>query len=102
LSKGPAAGNADSMNEVQTHPNALSQDAAFANGSLRDARKMDLQLSKLDELKHDLCQPLEVIDTLAYYLQLTSRDENLCAHLRKIQAMVSRANQILETTEAFR
>lgn len=90
------------MNELQIQSHAVPQDVALANGSLRVARKMDVQISQIDQLRHELCQPLEVIDTLAHYLEMTSHDENLCAHLRKIQAMVVRANQILETAEAVR
>ena len=58
-----------------------------------------MQFSPMSEFIHDLRQPLEVIETLAYYLEITSSDERLCAHLKKIQAMVLRANQILERTE---
>ena len=60
-----------------------------------------MQLSPLSEFIHDLRQPLEVIETLAYYLELTSSDERVCAHLKKIQSMVLRANEILERTEDY-
>ena len=49
-----------------------------------------------DEVMHDLRQPLSVIESLAYYLELTSTDERVCSHLQKIQAMVLKTSQILE------
>jgi hypothetical protein len=36
-----------------------------------------------------------VIESLAYYLELTSKDEGACVHLRQIQSMVHQANRIL-------
>ena len=58
-----------------------------------------MQFTPLSDLIHEVRQPLEVIETLAYYLEMTSSDDRVCAHLQKIQAMVLRANQILEKTE---
>jgi signal transduction histidine kinase len=52
-------------------------------------------VSPLDEAVHELRQPLSVIESLAYYLELTSEDESACAHLRQIQAMVERVHCIL-------
>lgn len=49
-----------------------------------------------EELIHELRQPLGVIDSLAYYLELTAVDERLYEHLEQIRAMVSQANRILE------
>lgn len=49
----------------------------------------------MDDLAHELRQPLSVIESLAYYLELTSTDEGACPHLRRIQAMVMEANRIL-------
>jgi signal transduction histidine kinase len=54
-----------------------------------------LEVSSLDEAVHELRQPLSVIESLAYYLELTSDDETVCAHLRLIQAMVVQAHRIL-------
>jgi hypothetical protein len=48
-----------------------------------------------DDLEHELRQPLSVIESLAYYLELTSNDERTCAHLRQIQDKVQEANGIL-------
>jgi hypothetical protein len=37
-----------------------------------------------------------VIDSLAYYLELTARDDKSCSHLQRIRAMVAQTNRILE------
>ena len=87
------------MNEVQTTLPAPSQDVSLGHGDLRCSRKLDMQSTPLSELIHEVRQPLEVIETLAYYLEMTSSDDRVCAHLQKIQAMVLRANQILQQTE---
>ena len=36
-----------------------------------------------------------MIEALAYYLELTSKDEGASVHLRQIQSMVHQANRIL-------
>lgn len=54
--------------------------------------------SELEQLAHELRQPLSVIESLAYYLELTSKDPGACVHLQQIQSMVRRAHRIL--TEA--
>ncbi|MBV9081664.1 MAG: hypothetical protein JOZ62_03230 [Acidobacteriaceae bacterium] len=53
------------------------------------------QALAVDDLAHDLRQPLSVIESLAYYLELVSHDEKVCGHVRHIQAMVQEANRIL-------
>ncbi len=53
----------------------------------------------ISELIHELRQPLDVIEALAFYLEITSSDEESCQRLQKIQAMVARANQILQQSE---
>jgi signal transduction histidine kinase len=49
----------------------------------------------MEHLTHELRQPLSVIESLAYYLELTSKDQGACVHLQQIQSMVRRANRIL-------
>lgn len=49
----------------------------------------------ITDLLHDIRQPLSVIESLAYYLELTSTDNKTCTYLRQIRAMVCQANQIL-------
>ena len=60
--------------------------------------KQDRQLSlgAVEELAHDLRQPLSVIEALAYYVELTSKDEKLTGQMQRIQAMVMQASSILE------
>jgi signal transduction histidine kinase len=50
----------------------------------------------LDDLAHEVRQPLSVIESLAYYLELTCTDEKTRAHLQRIQAMVLQAGLILK------
>lgn len=52
----------------------------------------------LKELIHELRQPLSVIESLAYYLEMTSTDKNSCTHLQKIRVMLLKAHAILERT----
>jgi signal transduction histidine kinase len=55
----------------------------------------DQRNSVWENLVHELRQPLSVIESLAYYLELTSKDEGASVHLRQIQSMVHQANRIL-------
>lgn len=87
------------MNEVQSKATIPVQDASLGLGDLRCPRRLEVQVSALSELIHEVRQPLEVIETLAYYLEMTSSDERVCAHLQKIQAMVLRAHQILQDSQ---
>lgn len=50
----------------------------------------------LEELIHDIRQPLGAIDSLAYFLELTSIDDQASTQLKRIRAMVVQANRILE------
>jgi signal transduction histidine kinase len=52
--------------------------------------------SAMDDLAHEVRQPLSVIESLAYYLELTATDEKVRVHLQRIQAMVLQANLILK------
>lgn len=56
----------------------------------------DLKAHSLEELAHELRQPLGAIEALAYFLELTAEDEKICGHLQRIQEMVAQANHILE------
>ena len=51
--------------------------------------------SAWENVAHELRQPLSVIESLAFYLELTSKDAGACVHLQQIQVMVRRANRIL-------
>jgi signal transduction histidine kinase len=50
----------------------------------------------LDELVHELRQPLSTIECLTYYLELVCTDSGTRSHLERIQDMVVQANRILE------
>jgi signal transduction histidine kinase len=54
----------------------------------------------LEDFIHELRQPLGVIDSLAYYLELTAADDKSSVHLERIRAMVAQANRILERASA--
>ena len=87
------------MPNVQLKSAASTQDVSPGSGDLRCNRKADMQHAPIGEFFHELRQPLDVIQTLAYYLEMTSSDELVRAHLQKIQAMVLRANQLLQSSE---
>ena len=88
------------MNQ-QLSPNIpfTPQDSSVTGSDL-GPRQADLQAQSLDEFVHEIRQPLGVIESLAYYLELTSTDEKVNAHLRRIQLMVLQVNRILERTSA--
>ena len=48
---------------------------------------------------HELMQPLGVIETLAYYLELTADNAKTEEHARHIQAMVQKVHRILADAE---
>lgn len=50
---------------------------------------------RIGELAHELRQPLSTIESLAYYLELTSESDHIRRQLERIRLMVDRANQIL-------
>lgn len=54
----------------------------------------------LEELVHDLRQPLSTIECLTYYLELVCADGQTQSHLHRIQEMVIEANHILERASA--
>ncbi len=81
--------------------NSLVQDASLAqiNASFRH-RFTGANPVPLEDFIHELRQPLGVIDSLAYYLELTATDDKSSAHLERIRAMVAQANRILERASA--
>lgn len=52
--------------------------------------------NEIHELIHEIRQPLEVIESLAFYLELVSAEQRVSKHLQTIRSMVGRANRILE------
>jgi nitrogen-specific signal transduction histidine kinase len=67
---------------------------------LKNHRQPGSQPACMDELTHALRQPLSTIESLAYYLEITSADDQLCRHLRQIRLMVDRASRILDHAAA--
>lgn len=59
-------------------------------------RGRDINAPSLSEFVHELRQPLSAIDSLAYYLEMISTDENVRCHLQQIQAMVLKTHHILD------
>jgi hypothetical protein len=50
----------------------------------------------LEQLIHDLRQPLSAIENHAYVLELSAVDPRVCCHLQAIQDLVAQAHSILE------
>ena len=84
------------MNTVVASLSSTAKDRPAARVDVRGHQNTGANPVYLGELIHELRQPLGVIESLAYCLELTSADEKACAHVRRIQAMVSQANRILE------
>jgi signal transduction histidine kinase len=76
------------------------QDTVHANLSKESrypiASEFNCPPQKLDDLVHELRQPLSTIECLTYYLELVCTDMETRSHLRRIQDMVTNANHILE------
>ena len=90
------------MNPVLLLTSQSQQDVSLAERDFRSGCAPSLRGTSFDDLAHDLRQPLSVIEALAYYLEITSGDEKVCAHLQRIRAMVSQANSILEGNQSIR
>ena len=84
------------MNEVALQFNALRQDVPLVHSEIALLHRTGANPVFSEDLIHELRQPLGIIDSLAYYLELTATDERCCTHLEKIRAMVTQANRILE------
>ncbi len=69
--------------------------ASTPSTAVESSPALTLSPFSLQNVFHELRQPLSVIESLAYYLELTSADDAACVHLRRIQAMVFEANRIL-------
>ena len=84
------------MNEVVPQLTLPRQDANLARGIRKGAEIAVVPPAALDDLVHELRQPLSAIDSLAYFLEITTVDDAMRSHLQRIQAMVSRAHGILD------
>jgi hypothetical protein len=81
--------------QLSRHIPFTPQDGSVTGSDL-DPHPADPKTLSLDEFVHEIRQPLGVIESLAYYLELTSTDEKVNAHSRRIQLMVLQVNRILE------
>jgi signal transduction histidine kinase len=84
------------MNDVLSEFALPRQDVTLARGTAMGNQLASANPAALDDLIHDLRQPLSAIDSLAYFLEITSSDDAVRAHLQRIQTMVSRAHCILD------
>jgi signal transduction histidine kinase len=84
------------MNQIFDPVSAHGQEVLLGRLDLMPPQITDCKATVLEELTHELRQPLGVIESLAYYLEMTAEDEQLRAHLQRIQAMVLQASHILE------
>jgi len=84
------------MNEVLSKFSLPRQDVSLARGELRGGQFAGVSPAALNDLLHELRQPLGIIESLAYYLELTSTDEKIRINAQRIQAMVLQAHGILE------
>lgn len=90
------------MNEVLSNLSLPREEVSLTRGDLRGGEIAGVTPAALDEFLHDLRQPLGVIESLAYYLELTASEDSVRSHVQRIQAMLSQANRILERASACR
>ena len=76
------------------------EDQRIANGDQVDHCETGVHPLPLDELAHELRQPLSTIESLAYYLEITADDDQICRHLQHIRMLVGRASRILDHAAA--
>ncbi len=84
------------MNNAVTRVSASSKDFPLNHDDRNDHQLSDVHPSCITDLAHELRQPLSTIESLAYYLEITTDDDEVCYHLKQIRSMVGRASQILE------
>jgi hypothetical protein len=84
------------MNTIFDPVSSCGQDALLGRLDLTPPQNTDFKATAMEELVHALRQPLGVIESIAYFLEITSEDERLWGHMQRIQAMVLQANHILE------
>ncbi len=84
------------MNNVVYQTSAPREDFPHEDDGVKIHHRSGATPVDLDELAHELRQPLSTIESLAYYLEMTAADDQICRHLEKIRLMVTRANRILD------
>jgi signal transduction histidine kinase len=84
------------MNQIFDAVSAHGQDALLSPLDLTPPQIREPNASSLEELAHELRQPLGVIESIAYFLEITTDNEQLSGHMQRIQAMVLQVNRILD------
>jgi len=84
------------MDNAVTRVSASSKDFPLNNDDRHDHQQSGVHPSCILDLAHELRQPLSTIESLAYYLEITTDDDEVCHHLKQIRSMVGRASRILE------
>lgn len=85
------------MNTVVSEFTALQQEVSLAPSGMSLRSQTGASPAFLEELIHELRQPLGVIETLAYYVELTTTDENIVPRIQHIQSMLAKVHSILES-----
>jgi signal transduction histidine kinase len=84
------------MNNVVPQMTMPRRDVTLGRGINKGDQIASVDPAALDDLVHELRQPLSTIESLAYFLEITAVDDRVRGHLQRIQAMVSRAHGILD------
>ncbi len=84
------------MNNVVSEIATPRQDVTLGWGNTKGNQFAGASPAAFDDLLHELRQPLSTIDSLAYFLEITSSDEVVREHLQRIQTLVLRAHCILD------
>ena len=74
--------------------NLTTQDVSLAYSEMFNRKLAGANPVLSEEIIHELRQPLGVIDSLAYYLELTAVDERFYAHLEQIRAMAMADDEV--------
>ena len=83
------------MNQFFSKLPVPRQEASLERGDLRGGQIAGVSPAALDELLHELRQPLSTMESLAYYLELTAQDDKVLTNARRIQGLVLEMNRIL-------
>jgi signal transduction histidine kinase len=88
------------MNNAVSQVDASLDATPFENDELRDRQGTGVRPPRIEDLAHELRQPLSTIESLAYYLEITAADDRVCRQLQQIRRMVDRASRILDHAAA--
>jgi signal transduction histidine kinase len=85
------------MNTVVSQFTAAEQDVSLVPGEISLLSQSGASPAFLEDLIHELRQPLGVIETLAYFIEITTTDEAIATRLQHMQAMLTKVHHILES-----